>query len=790
MTERGSRGWLAYGGLAVIAVLLAFGLRAAALTRMPLFVDEVLHITRAHNVLAGDLFIGLINQKWLYTVILALFEPTGPEALFVARMLSALCGAVTVAAGVGLGRTLGGMARGVAFGRWAGLIAGLFAAVLPLAVIHERMALVDPMMAAFTGVSALAAVRLARRPDLPQAVLVGALLTGAILTKALGLVYIVVPLAAAVFLARRPERVRALEMSLVAVALALLATSALYTVAGEEDVAPSDTHRVSLGNTVFAESPPGEVVDLLIAHLRDTAEAIWAYVGPVGLVLIALAVVWIAIDPRLRGPALFLFVPAFAIMIGPVLAEQVTEYGDVPPRYFVINTMPIAALAGLSLAALVDRLAGDRSGRRAVALAGTALAAGVVLPALAFDAALIRNPQSAPFITRDVDRYFVRQPVAALRGAADVLRAEWEAAGRAQIHVMGPEDYRVALEAYLGPGVGRYRNYQWDTDSIIVHAMAEGEPAFAIVEDWSIPMLRELGVTDTEFVASLGPAEVWRIRRVEGPIVEDIAARMEKVYPLPPDDGRADLVAALAQDSGAGDPLIVYPSGEAAALGAETGRRAVPLDVAAWPPAPGDVPRGLMEDINAPDGAPVDVVIVQPDVTDPEAGVRLGFQQRLYRTGQIAWYGIYATQPFVTGPANPNLTPLGVVFEDAIYLDAAAALSEGAGPGGVVRVVLRWWTEVPVQDSFHMFAHVVDAAGTLVSQHDAVPGAGLLPLTAWTPGERVEDRFAIRLPSNLPAGDYAIWVGLYNPDNGLRLAVTEGAAGVPDHALVGRFAVP
>jgi hypothetical protein len=475
-------------------------------------------------------------------------------------------------------------------------------------------------------------------------------------------------------------------------------------------------------------------------------------------------------------------------MIGPIFAEQVTEYGDVPPRYFVINTMPIAALAGLSLTALAGRLAGDKSGRRAAALAGTALAAGVVLPALAFDAALIRNPQSAPFIARDVDRYFVRQPVAALRSAADVLRAEWETAGRTQIHVMGPEDYRVALEAYLGPGVGRYRNYQWDTDSIIVHAMAEGEPAFAIVEDWSIPMLRELGVTDTEFVASLGPAEVWRIRRVEGPIVEDIAARMEKVYPLPPDDGRGDLAAALRQ-APRNTPFLVYPPREAAALGAATGRRDIPFRVTAWPPAPGDVPHGLAEATGIPDNSPIDVVLVQPDVTDPEAGLRLGFQQRWYRTGPIALYGVYAIQPFVTGPTNPNLTTLGVVFEDAIHLDAAA-LAEGAGPGGAVRIALRWWTEVPVQDSFHMFAHVVDTAGGLVSQHDAVPGSGLLPLTAWTPGERVEDRFAIRLPSDLPAGDYAIWVGLYNPDSGLRLTVTEGAAGVPDHALVGRFAVP
>lgn len=790
MAEGRNRGWPAYGGLALIVVLLAFGLRTAALTRMPLFIDEVLHITRAHNVLAGDVFVGLINQKWLYIVVLALFQPTGPEAFFIGRALSALCGAVTVAAGVGLGRTLGGRAQGATFGRWAGLAAGIFAAALPLAVIHERLALVDGMMAAFAGLSALAAVRLARRPGLPLAGLVGLLLAAAILTKALALIYTLVPVAAALILAQPTERLRALGMSLIAVALALALTTVVYVMAGQAGVLPQETHRVELINTVLAEFPSAETLGLLARHVGDAAEALWAYVGPVGLALCALAVVWIAVDPRLRGPALFLLVPAFAIMAGPVVAEQVTEVGDVPPRYFTINVMPIAALAGLSLIALADRLAGGWAGRRAALLAGAALAAGVALPALAFDAALIHNPENAPFIARDVDRYFVRQPVATLRGTADTLRAEWEATGRTQIHVMGPEDYRVAFEAYLGPRVGRYRNYQWDTDSIIVHAMAAGQPAFAIVEDWAIPLIRELGVTDTDLVATFGSVEVWRIRRVEGPLVEDIAARMEKVYPLPPDDGRADLVTALKQASGDAITLIVYPPGGAESLGVETGRQALPFGITAWPPAPDDVPRGLAEEVDAPDGSPVDVVLVQPDVTDPDAGLRLGFQRRLYRTGPIALYGVYAVQPFVTGPAEPDLAPLGVVFEDAIHLDAAAVLAEGAAPGGVARVALRWRTDVPVEDSFHMFAHVVDEVGTLVAQGDAVPGDGLLPLTGWTPGEPVEDRFAIRLPDYLPAGSYEVWVGLYDPDSGLRLTVTEGAQGVPDHAVVGRFTVP
>jgi hypothetical protein len=93
--------------LAVLIVLLALTLRTTSLARTPLFIDEALHIDRAHSTLEGNIFAGLSVNKWLYPFVLGLvFRPTGPEGPWLARALSALLAAITVSVGIALGRAL------------------------------------------------------------------------------------------------------------------------------------------------------------------------------------------------------------------------------------------------------------------------------------------------------------------------------------------------------------------------------------------------------------------------------------------------------------------------------------------------------------------------------------------------------------------------------------------------------------------------------------------------------------------------------------------------------------
>ena len=71
-----------------------------------------------------------------------------------------------------------------------------------------------------------------------------------------------------------------------------------------------------------------------------------------------------------------------------------------------------------------------------------------------------------------------------------------------------------------------------------------------------------------------------------------------------------------------------------------------------------------------------------------------------------------------------------------------------------------WWTRRPLAIRI-VFTHLVDpASGQVVAGHDSSPGAGSLSTTRWRAGWRILDEYEMRLPADLPAGDYALYAGL------------------------------
>jgi hypothetical protein len=45
----------------------------------------------------------------------------------------------------------------------------------------------------------------------------------------------------------------------------------------------------------------------------------------------------------------------------------------------------------------------------------------------------------------------------------------------------------------------------------------------------------------------------------------------------------------------------------------------------------------------------------------------------------------------------------------------------------------------------------------------------------WVRGEVVVDRYEIRVQEGSPPGEYVLYTGMYQPDDGLRLAAWDGA---------------
>lgn len=104
-----------------------------------------------------------------------------------------------------------------------------------------------------------------------------------------------------------------------------------------------------------------------------------------------------------------------------------------------------------------------------------------------------------------------------------------------------------------------------------------------------------------------------------------------------------------------------------------------------------------------------------------------------------------------------------------------------APPGDVLRLTLQWEVLGPTSERYKVFVHLLDAQGQLLAQRDQEPLGGSLPTTHWRPGERLEDRYGIELPAQLPPGRYRLAVGLYSLADGSRLLLDSGE----DHVILG-----
>ncbi|MDX1616179.1 MAG: phospholipid carrier-dependent glycosyltransferase [Candidatus Promineifilaceae bacterium] len=119
-----------------------------------------------------------------------------------------------------------------------------------------------------------------------------------------------------------------------------------------------------------------------------------------------------------------------------------------------------------------------------------------------------------------------------------------------------------------------------------------------------------------------------------------------------------------------------------------------------------------------------------------------------------------------------------VRFGEVIGLEGYTIYSEHLAPGDSLGFTIFWEAAGATENYWSVFAHLVDAEGGLVAQHDKVPYDGLYPPTRWWAGQIVDDDFAIQLPTNLPAGTYYLELGLYDHLTGERLTVHD-AAGQP-----------
>ena len=102
---------------------------------------------------------------------------------------------------------------------------------------------------------------------------------------------------------------------------------------------------------------------------------------------------------------------------------------------------------------------------------------------------------------------------------------------------------------------------------------------------------------------------------------------------------------------------------------------------------------------------------------------------------------------------------------------------EEVAPGGQVEVRLAWESRAEMMVSYHVFVHILDDAGQIITQNDGEPAGWTRPTTGWAVGEIVLDERDLILPEGTPPGRYPVRVGMYEAD-GPRLLTPAGEDGI------------
>ncbi len=121
----------------------------------------------------------------------------------------------------------------------------------------------------------------------------------------------------------------------------------------------------------------------------------------------------------------------------------------------------------------------------------------------------------------------------------------------------------------------------------------------------------------------------------------------------------------------------------------------------------------------------------------------------------------------------PGLNPLAT-FGGAAAL-VAAHYPETARPGETISIELLWQARQPIGESWQRFVHLDDGDRSqpkITAQNDSLLANGY-GTAWWQSDETIPDAVVLVLSADLPAGQYALWVGLTHAD-GSRINVAGG----------------
>lgn len=113
-------------------------------------------------------------------------------------------------------------------------------------------------------------------------------------------------------------------------------------------------------------------------------------------------------------------------------------------------------------------------------------------------------------------------------------------------------------------------------------------------------------------------------------------------------------------------------------------------------------------------------------------------------------------------------------FGDQIGLLGHSAIPEQVKPGDTLDLTLYWKAQRQLPIDYQSFVHVLNETGELVAQADKL-NPGEFPTRRWPLDRYVPDRYSVKLPPDLPPGEYLVSAGLWVQSEGWRLPVFDDA---------------
>lgn len=161
------------------------------------------------------------------------------------------------------------------------------------------------------------------------------------------------------------------------------------------------------------------------------------------------------------------------------------------------------------------------------------------------------------------------------------------------------------------------------------------------------------------------------------------------------------------------------------------------------------------------------------------------FSKSLYLTdAQVQALARSTAMPTIQNPVNARLG------DKVEFLGYDFMTPTALKPGDTVKLKLYWRALQPMDTSYKVFTHLINARNEIFGQQDQEPLDGARPTTGWAPGEIFTDEYEFQVAPNASPGDYQIEIGMYRPDDFARLPTFDAnGRALGDRILFGELRV-